>query len=202
MTVRTITRTGIGISIKLVRLPYDLAVGLLPGQGTRAKLLLDRAEAGARSLAGTALLDRELREDARRRRAAAAERERAAALRQEAEQVSQQADGKVDERHRQAQKRRRQADRRAAARRERASEQRDRRRRSAAKEGDRRKQAVREAHDQIEEQIEEEAPAARLDALDEQAAAQAERDRALTEAEEAERLEHAAARAKEERQSS
>ena len=201
MNVRTITRAAVGGSIRLVRMPYELALGVIPGEATAAKLALDRADATARGIAGAVLRDPELREDARRRHAAAAERRRAVSLRADAEQVGDTAEEQLEQGHRRAQARRSQADRRSASRRSQSERKRTQRRRTAAEDESRRREQSGDLEERVEEAIEERAPAARLEAADVKAEAQAELDQALTETDEAQRLEHAAERAKEERKS-
>jgi hypothetical protein len=199
MNVRALPRAAVTSSIRLARLPLDIAVTALPGDSGQARLALDRVDATARSLAGVLLADPVLREDAQRRRAAADERRRADALREEAARTGQKADERLEERHRQAQRRRRQADTRARARGQGAGERRQQRSRRAAQEERSRLERSREAEAKVEEQIEEQAPVARLDAIEDQTEALREHERALTEADEAKRLERAAERAKAER---
>ena len=78
--LRTIPRVAIGGSLTLIRLPVDSVVRLAGG-GDSIELALDRAEATVRGLAGFALGDDVLIDDAARRRDAAAEREQALRLR-------------------------------------------------------------------------------------------------------------------------
>ncbi|MEA2351752.1 MAG: hypothetical protein QOJ14_166, partial [Thermoleophilaceae bacterium] len=56
MNLRVIPRTALEGYIRLVRLPLDTAIALLPGNGTgpgvSASLAADRAEAAARAIAG------------------------------------------------------------------------------------------------------------------------------------------------------
>ena len=100
MSIRAIPRTAIGGSIKAMRLPLDIAVSLLPGNGAgprpTAGLALDRIEAHVRDLAGVALGDEVLREDAARRRVAADERERALRLRRAAQADAEQRKAAAD----------------------------------------------------------------------------------------------------------
>ncbi len=80
MSLRDIPRSAVGGAVKLTRLPLDIVVSMLPGDGRGAKaaaaIAVDRFEATLRDAAGIALFDNELREDAMRRRRAADERER------------------------------------------------------------------------------------------------------------------------------
>src|ERR687893_734832 len=90
MSLRDIPRSAVGGAVKLTRLPLDIVVAMLPGNGNATKpaaaIAVDRFEAALRDAAGIALFDEELREDAARRRIAADERERELRLRAEAEQ--------------------------------------------------------------------------------------------------------------------
>src|SRR5436853_5026475 len=101
--VRTITRAAVGGYLKTVRLPFDAAARVAGGDGSSGVgLALDRAEAAARDVAGLALRDPKLREDARRRRIATDERTRALRLRAEAEQHEEVAEERLDEGRRRA----------------------------------------------------------------------------------------------------
>jgi flagellar biosynthesis GTPase FlhF len=201
VNVQTITRAAVGGSLRLARMPYDTALGVIPGDTAGVTLVLDRVDATVRGIAGAVLRDPKLREDARLRHAAAAERKRAVSLRAEAEQVGASADEQLEREHRRAQSRRTQADRRAGSRRQQAQRKQTQRRQAAAETEAQQQEKSDELEERVEEAIEAQAPAARLDAADAKAEAQAEQEQALTEADEAERLEHAAERAKEERKS-
>src|SRR3954447_8713985 len=128
MNLRVIPRTALDGYLKLVRLPLDTAVSLLPGNGTgagaAAALALDRADAMVRGVAGMALGDPVLSDDAARRSAAADERQPALRLRTEAERTSGGAKQRPAERDDEAERRRRQA-------REQADQERERARRAA-----------------------------------------------------------------------
>jgi hypothetical protein len=79
MNVREVPRTAVESYLRLVRLPLDGAISLLPGNGTGAKpaarLALDRADATLRAVIATILGDPFIREDAQSRHTA--EREHA-----------------------------------------------------------------------------------------------------------------------------
>src|SRR4051794_14068206 len=129
MNARVIPRTAVGGYLKLIRLPFDAAVSLLPGNGTGSgpslALALDRAEASARAVAGAVLGDPVLREDATRRRAAADERERALRLRTAAEHKTERADEHLSQRQEGAERRRAQARERAQSERDQARRRRE-----------------------------------------------------------------------------
>jgi hypothetical protein len=200
MSTRTISRVALTSSLRLARLPLDLAIAFLPAGGRQAaRSAVDQADANVRALAAAILSDDVLREDAQRRYAPTAARERAADLRGEAAKTAERADERVEERHRDAVRRHRTADKRARTRREAAGERKQQRARQAAKTERQRVQATRQTESAVERAIEEEAPRARLQALDSVAEAQRERDAALAEMDEAQRLQEAAERVKEER---
>ncbi|MBV8956477.1 MAG: hypothetical protein JO153_18040 [Solirubrobacterales bacterium] len=203
MNLRVIPRTAFTTSLRLARLPLDIAIGVLPGDGagpkSRARAAVDRADATARSVAGTLMLDPELREDARRRSLAVHEREQAIRLRSKARRTTGQARARAEQRGQQAQRRRQQAESRASRRREQAEAEHERQRQSAAAVEERLTEASREVQERTEERIEETAPERRLDALQEKVEAQREAEQALSTRDEASRLGEAAAAVKEER---
>jgi colicin import membrane protein len=205
VNLRVIPRTAVDRYLKAVRLPLDAATKLLPGRrtgaGSAAKLAVERADATARAVAGTVLGDPALREDARRRRAAASERQRAVKLRTQADDTSDAAEARVEERHDQAQRRRAQADTTAKTRRQRASEEHQQKSQRASAAEKRRREAAREAKAREDKKVDDLAPQARLEALDAKADAEAEREKALVESDEAARLGDAAARVKAARKS-
>jgi colicin import membrane protein len=185
MDIRTIPRTALDGYLRLARKPVDAATGLLPGDGANARLVVDRAEAVVRDMAGRLWRDPELQEDARRRRLAADERERAMRLRDAAEVRAEQADAE-----------RRRREQAAAEQRDRAWEQAAAEKRRAAEQAGRQKAAVRKAAAEAEAKVEKQARAARLEQLDDEARALAEQEKALVAADEAQRLRKAAARTK------
>ena len=90
----------------------------------------------------------------------------------------------------------------ATRRREQAEQEHEGRRQRAASAEKQRKEASRNVEDRVEEHIEETAPEKQLEALETQAAAQREREEALTVHDEAQRLGDAAAAVKDERKES
>ena len=105
MNARAIPRSAVHTYLRLVRLPLDGAISLLPGNGTGAKpaaeLALDRLDATLRAVLARILSDPVLREDAEQRREAA-ERARAwaAGFACEAERKAEQADARLEKRQR------------------------------------------------------------------------------------------------------
>lgn len=80
MDVLSIGRTAVSTSIKVARIPFDLANGLLGRRG----LEVDAAEARVRETAGRVVGDNELKASGVRKRTATSQRERAAKLRADA----------------------------------------------------------------------------------------------------------------------
>jgi len=203
VNVRAIPRIAVDSYLKLVRLPLDTAVGLLPGNGDgpgpAAALALDRADATVRAVIATVLGDVELGEEGDRRRQAAVEREEALRLRGTAQRETEEADAKRSARHQRAAEQRERATRRAGAQRQQVSRKREERSRQAKKVERQRRGVNRKATARTEEAIDAEARKARLDAVETKAAALQEEEQALTAADEASRLGEAAARAKAER---
>lgn len=203
MNVRTIPRTAVENSLRLVRVPLDTAIGWLPGNGTGARpaatLALDRTDAALRAFAGAILGDSGLREDAQRRRAALEHREQAQALRGEAQERTEQADAVLEQRHDQVARQRAQTELRAKSRRENADRERDEQRRRADKTEGKRLAASKKAGARADQAVNERAPKARLEALDAKTDALRKKEEALTANDEARRLREAASRTKAER---
>jgi hypothetical protein len=206
MNVRSIPRTAVENSLRLVRVPLDAAIGWLPGNGTGARptamLALDRTDATLRAFAGTILGDSVLREDAQRRHAALKQREHAQELRGEAEEKTDQADALLEERHDRVVRQRAQAELRAKSRRENADRQRDERRRRAGETASKREAASNKAAARADQAVNERAPKSRLKALDAKADALRKKEEALSARDEARRLREAASRTKAERKNS
>jgi colicin import membrane protein len=202
MNTRFIPRTALQGYLKLVRVPIDRAISVLPGNREARKLAVDRADASARAVAGAVLRDQDLKADAQRRRTAADEREQAIRLKSEAKHKSAEADQRLDQHHDQAEQRRRRAAERAEERREAAAKERRQRTKRAEQVEQQRKQTSRQVESRVEERIEEQEPEKRLAVLDAEAKAQREKEEALTAADEASRLAEAAATVKEDRKES
>ena len=172
--IRTISRAAVGGTISAVAWPLRRVAAVLPA----GELLVDQADAALRDVAGTILFDRELHEDARRRREAAAQRLTAVNLREDAQQTR--AEAEAD-----AERTRREARAEAKAEKERVEQS-----------AQRRKQAARAQKRETEEQLESRARRERLEALEKESEALEEEREAVTAAAEAQRLGEAAARAK------
>jgi hypothetical protein len=201
MIRRTISRMAVGSSLKLARLPIDGVLRLAGASSAvaRGKLALDRAEAKIRALAGSALGDEALQEDARRRGEAADERERAVQLRSETELRSERADERAAAQERAAARRRTQAAETAERKRRQAQERRESNKRTAATATRRRQNAAKTSAARSEKVIEERAKLGRLAHLDAKTDALGESEAALRTGDEARRLAAAASSAKAER---
>jgi len=202
MGMREIPRSAVGGAVKLTRLPLDIVVSMLPGDGDgsgakpAAAIAVDRFEATLRDAAGIVLFDSELREDAMRRRIAADERERELGLRTEAERRSAEADDRFSDRVEDAEDRRTAAEQRAEDERQAAEQRKQQRTGNAARREQTRKAANRKARAKADEQIDQDADAARLEQLKAEAEALEEREAALTAQAEAQRLQDEATRKK------
>ena len=200
MSARTISRSVVGGYVKLLRLPFDAAVGLRTRNGRRdlsvGTITLDRFEARLRSIAGHTLRDDELVRDADRRRLAADERERAGHLRAEAQRRSEHAEERLSEREKKADQQRRQAARRAADRKKRAEQQQGAETRRIAGLETRRRRANEKATARKAEAIDDRSKRSRLRQLDQEADALAKKRDALTAKNESQRLRRAASTTK------
>ena len=200
MSLRDIPRSAVGGAVKLTRLPLDIVVSMLPGNGSGTKpaaaIAVDRFEAALRDAAGIALFDEELREDAMRRRIAADERERELRLRAEAERRTAEADERFSARVEDAEDRRTAAEKRAEHERQEAERRKQQRAANAARRAQARKATNRKVRAKVDEQLDEEADEARLEQLKKEAAALEERERALTAQAEAQRLQDEATKKK------
>lgn len=200
MSIRAMSRSAIGGGLTLARLPLDVAASLLPGNGSgpgsKAGIAIDRLDAQVRDLAGYALGDEVLRENAALRRIAAQERERAIELRRAAARRTEQADERLEETHEQAEERRKAAAERARKQRATAAAQRSERKQEAAKAERRRKASSAKARAKTDEVIDEQATEARLEQLQREAAVLDEKAGVVTAQAEAQRLQDAATRRK------
>jgi hypothetical protein len=204
MMLRNLSRVAIGSSLRLIRLPIDglLAVGGDRGRVAAVKLLLDRADARTRELAGFLLGDPDLQDDAELRREAADDRKRALNLRAEAELRSQRADQLANERKQTAARRRKQAASTAKRKRRQAQERSQSTKATATQRASQRRKAAKSSAAQTERVIEERAKHSRLEQLDSKQKSVQEKEAALAAADEARRLGKVAAAAKEVRRNS
>ena len=196
MNLKTVPRTAVTTYIKVVRWPIDRVLG------RDAKLVVDRAEASARDVAGTVLGDEQLQRDAEKRRVVADEREKAAKLRAEAQTRRQQATRKANERKAKAEQERTQATRDAKAKQDKAKRERDAATKRATDAEAKRKEATEKAAAAKQEAIDDKAKRDRLEQLDRETGVVKEKEEALTSSDEAARLREAAGQAKAARKSS
>ena len=204
MNARTLPRFAVDRSLRLVRFPIDATIARLSGggetgAGPAAKLAVDRVDATVRSIAAAVLSDPVLREDARARDAAGSERERAMKLRDEAERQAERADDRLGDRRDQAEGQRERAEKHVASKVKRANATRDEKAKKAAETEKQRLASSRQAAARTEDAVEQRANQKRVVALDAKSESLADRQEALTAADEADRLAAAAARAKHER---
>jgi len=203
MDVRRPPRAVFDLWLRAVRLPIDLVSKVLPngdrGPRNTATLFVDRADATIRNAAGRAFGDEVLQEEALRRRAATDERARAIRMRTEAAQKQQEADAKVAARQREADSRREQARRDAESRKHEIDRERGERKGQVRQTVAKQENAVRQARDAKVEKIDTRAKRDRLGVLEETSDALDREAKALTAADEAQRLRDAAAKAKERR---
>ena len=203
MNVRTIPRTAVDGYLRLVRVPLDGAISLLPGNGTGAKptaeIALDRLDATLRGAIANLLSDPALRDDAERRRIAAQERKRALRLRAEAHVKAEEADSRLEERQQQATDQREQATQRAAVRRQMVTREHETKKRRAAKAESDRREASRRTAERKQEALSAQASKERLKTVDAKADALRDKEKELAVRDEARRLRDAAGRAKTQR---
>ena len=203
MNARTIPGTAVDGYLRLVRVPLDGAISLLPGNGTGAKptaeIALDRLDATLRGAIANLFSDTALRDDAERRRIAAQERKRALRLRAKAHVKAQEADSHLEERQQQATDQREQATGRAAVRRQMATREHETKKRRAAKAASDRREASRRTAERKQEALSAQASEERLKSVDAKADALRDKEKELAVRDEARRLHDAAGRAKTQR---
>jgi hypothetical protein len=206
MRVSDVERTVIDGWIRVMRFPVDAGSRLIPNgdAGPRNGLVLaiDRADATIRDTLGRLLKDRQLQEDARRRRAALDERSRALSLRIEAEELEVEADHNLELRQGDRDQLRDQAARIAAEREQQVERQRQERKQRARGTAQKQQTAVEHAYEAKEQAADKKAKRERLRVLDEQANALDTATDALTASDEAQRLTREAAKAKAARKTS
>lgn len=194
-----VPRLIVGTSIKVARLPIDTALRLA---GQERNLDVDAAEAAVKAKAASVTGDQELKAEANRQSTAVKERRKAQTLHEAAAQATTQAEQDAAEKEAKIQRDKQAADERAAERKRKAEEKRKKDKAAAAKAERERKAAAEKAEAERKQQIEEQEKHERLEQLDREAGALAEKEEALTAADEAQRLKDAAGAAKAERKSS
>ena len=198
MTLQTIPGKAVDGALRLIRLPADLALSIVPESraATSAGLMIDRADAAVRSQVGRVLSDSEMREDANQRRVAADERWRAFRLRTEADARVETAEAATEKRRDEAEARRKKANEQAKRKRARAKDQREEKKAQAAKAATDRKVAARMDAAKVEEKVEKRGKLDRLEQLENRSKALEVKESAVQAAAEARRLEEAAAMTK------
>jgi hypothetical protein len=201
--LRNLSRITIDSYLRLIRLPVDgfLAIGGDTGSVTAAKLLVDRADARTRQLAGVVLGDPDLQRDAELRREAAEEKARALNLRAEAELRSQRADQLANKQKRTAARQRKKAASVTKQRREEAQKRRQSTKAAAARRASQRRNHAKSSAAETEKLIEERAKHSRLEQLTTKTEAVQAKEAALVAADETRRVGRAAGAAKAKRKS-
>lgn len=196
MNARFLPRIALTSGLKLARLPLDTVIAVLPGDGAGARLALDRADAAVRSVFGAILGDPALRTDAERRRQAAQERQRAAKLRAEAERTGERAEARFEQREDHAREQRERAVRREQGRRRQARNTAEEQKRRADETERNRRANSRQIKNRREEEVAQQEPRERLEALEAQSDALRAKEAEVVARDEAERLAEAASRTK------
>ena len=199
MSMPTVSKTIFNSSVKLARAPFDLALGALGGSDSQARHLLDRAEARARSATGALFADRELKEQGRAALLATKERERAGRLREQAEVQEREAEERQAEASEAAQAATADARRKAEQGRRKAEKRRREREGRAAKAEQKKKEKTAKATAKAKRTAAKANKAAQLEKLEAKEESIEAKEGAATTGREAERLEQAAAEAKEKR---
>jgi hypothetical protein len=204
MDVLAIPRTAVDRSLRILRLPLDTTIGVLDREGDRAiaiTLVVDRADASVRRLAGRVLHDELLQRDAQARVTAVEERQSALDLRVEARLRRRRADAESRDDLEAADARRVEAERHADHERKRVEEERQAASRQRADQVEQRKVASRKAAERTERNIAARAQKARLEQLERDSAVLVVEEQSTTTTSEAQRLQRAASEAKSKRKS-
>ena len=204
MDVLSIPRTAVDRSLRVVRLPLDATVAVLgreSDRGSAASVMLDQADAAVRRFAGRVLHDEPLQQDAEARNIATHERKRAHEMRAEAELRRRRADAEFRENLETADEGRADAERRADQRRTRIDEERQAESRRLAEQTEQRKAVSRKAADRAERNIDAREQQARLEQLEKESDVLDTKERSVTTASEAQRLQRAASEVKSKRKS-
>ena len=204
MDVLALPRRAVDGSLRVLRLPIDMTVGVLDREGKKASALtlgVDRADATVRRFAGRILHDETLRRDAHVRGQAIEERERAMHLRTEAELRRERADAEFADDLESAQAQRTAAEQRAAEQRAGVDTQRRAESERLAEQTDQWQFANRDAADRTEQRIDERAKEARLAQLEKAAEVLEAREESVTTRSEAQRIQSLASEVKNNRRS-
>ena len=202
MGLKDITRTATGAYINAVKWPLSRAarvVGRGNGKATGPEVLVERADAKARAVAGTVTGDEKLKAEARKKGAAADQRERAVKLRKQAAEAQTQVEKNASDTEAKAQERRQKAAADERKRKAQADKQREQTEMQAEEAAERRKKDAQEAKAKVDGLNEDKEQRERREVLAEKEKALSERDSALTAKDEAARLESAASRTKAQR---
>jgi hypothetical protein len=205
MDVLAMPRQAVDCSLRVLRLPIDMTVGVLDRSGAKASafsLGLDRADATVRRFAGRILHDEPLQRDAQERDLAIEERERALKLRTEATLGRQRANAEFEDEVASAHSQRTAAEQDAQERRASIEEQQGAERDRVAERTEQRRTATRDAADRTQKNIDEHARKARLANLENEAAVLEAYEESATTRSEAKRLQNAASEVKNKRKSS
>lgn len=200
MSPQTIPGKSVDGALTLVRLPADLALSIVPGsRGTSAGLMIDRADAAVRGLASKVFSDPQMQEDADQRRLVADERRRALRLRAESDTRRESAEALTEQRQDEAKARRKKADEQAKRKQAKAKSRQEQKKAEAAMVANRRKADARANAAKAEERVESHGKVDRLEQLEKRSEALEVKESAVRAADEARRLEKAAASTKERR---
>lgn len=195
--LKDISRTAVDRYLKVVRKPIDAVLNRRDSDRSKALgARLDRADAAARSVAGTALRDPQLKEDATNRRKAVEDRERAERLRGVATEHRQASQAEAEEVEEEAEQRKRRAAQAAERRKKAAQKRKEGAKKGAAKKTTQRKQAAKKEEAQTKSESAKQTKREQLQQLEAKEAALKKDEESLTAAAESQRLADAAAEAK------
>jgi hypothetical protein len=205
MSVTKIPGAALDRYLRVVKGPLDAIARRTRRDGdaltSPVELLLDRADATVRETVGRLLGDETLKDDARKRRLAAAERERALGLQAKAEELTAEADQEFSQRQKAAEERRQQAELRAEQEKQRIEQERQSKEREVEQAAAQRKATSRKVASVVEGAVDDKADRARLVQLDAEAQALQDEEKALGAKATAEKLSKAAGKAKAARKS-
>ena len=204
MDVLAMPRRAVDRSLRILRMPIDMTVGVLDREGSKASaftLGLDRADATVRRFAGRILHDEPLQRDAQERGLAIKERETALQLRTDAALRRRRANAEFEDNLETAQTQRAAAEQRADKLRASVDEQRRAESERLAEQTDQRRTASRDAADRTQQAIDERAQEAHLADLEKEAEVLEAREESVTTRSEAQRLQSALSEVKNNRRS-